>query len=139
MKPLLLVAEGDGELCQVYQSFLAGHNYDVSVAADGLECLDQLRRVTPAVLILDRELRWGGSAGVLAWLREQGGNAGVSVVMTTAAACAEDFEFPVVSCLSKPFALSALLESVRCAVGRTGREEFSASKWGTPLPELFIG
>jgi hypothetical protein len=42
----------------------------VETASDGLDCLKKLRRATPAALVLDLKLHWGGGDGVLAWLRE---------------------------------------------------------------------
>jgi DNA-binding response OmpR family regulator len=85
MKPTLLFAESDAELRDAYRQFLTGRGYDGETAADGLDCLEKLRRVTPAVLVLDRGLRWGGADGVLAWLREQSATSEVSVVLTATA------------------------------------------------------
>jgi DNA-binding NtrC family response regulator len=153
MKQTVLIAEGDAELCAVYQRFLSERGYEVETASDGLDCLEKLRRVTPAVLVLDRELRWGGSDGVLAWLREESAPApsGVPVVLTATAGsspdAAEDIEPPVVKLLAKPFALTALLQSVRAAVAKKGRGEPFNKGRGEPFnlnhaaacSELFIG
>ena len=54
MKPTLLIAQSDAELRDAYRRFLTGRGYDVETAADGLDCLEKLRRVAPAVLVLDR-------------------------------------------------------------------------------------
>jgi CheY-like chemotaxis protein len=139
MRPLLLVAEGDAESCEVYREFLAAHHYGVETAADGLECLEKLRRLVPAVLVLDRQLRWGGGDGVLAWLREQRAAAGVPVVLTAAADgpadVADDLGPPVVKLLPKPFPLTALLESVRTAVAERAVQRGSRAA----CSELFIG
>ena len=125
MSPLLLIAEGDAELRTACQQFLARCRYHVETAADGLECLEKLRRLRPPVLVLDRELRWGGGDGVLAWLREHGDAAGVSVVLTATGGCSldifGDIRPPVVKLLLKPFTLTALVEDVRAAVAANGR------------------
>jgi len=124
MKPILLIAEGDADLCTVYQTFFTSYGYEVETASDGLDCLKKLRQVRPAVLVLDLELRWGGGDGVLAWLREESDVSAVAVVLTATADSfpdiAEDIEPPVVKLLLKPFALTALLESVRTAVAKQG-------------------
>src|SRR5262245_13969595 len=117
MKPTLLIAESDAELRDAYRRFFTGRGYDVETAADGLDCLEKLRRLAPIVCVLDRELRWSGADGVLACLRGERATSGVSVVLT-ATAChppdvAVDIEPPVVQFLPKPFMLTALLESVR--------------------------
>lgn len=143
MKPLLLIAEGDAELREAYLKTLAAHSYDVETAADGLECVEKLRRLMPEVLLLDRDLRWGGSDGVLAWLREQCALARASVILT-AMAChpaevPKHLRSPVVKLLPKPFALTALLESVGAAVADNKREEqFYLNRTAT-CSELFIG
>jgi two-component system response regulator AtoC len=127
MKPILLVAEEDAELRQIYARYLTGRGYRVETAADGLECLEKLRRLMPAVLVLDRQLCWGGADGVLAWLREQNARAGVSVVLTAMAGRPadglSDIQPPVVKLLPKPFALTALLECVRAAAADHSRRE----------------
>jgi DNA-binding response OmpR family regulator len=99
----------------------------VETASDGMDCVEKLRCVTPVVLVLDLELRWGGADGVLAWLREEDAKLGVPVVLTTTAGYAPHMaaftEPPVVGYLPKPCALTALLESLRSAVARAGRGE----------------
>ncbi len=114
----------------------------MQTAADGLECLEMLRRRTPAVLVLDRELRWGGGDGVLAWLREQGAVPGVSVVLTATAAILADVEPlgpPVVTFLPKPFTLAALLESVGVAVADNGRAAPFYPSRPSDFPEMHFG
>ena len=69
MKQRLLIADRDAELCEVFRTFLTERGYEVETSTDGLDCLAKLRQVTPAVLVLDLELLWGGGDGVLAWLR----------------------------------------------------------------------
>jgi DNA-binding response OmpR family regulator len=95
------------------------------------------------VCVLDRELRWGGADGVLAWLREERATSGVSVVLTATAGypsdVAVDLEPPVVQVLSKPFGLTALLESVRGLLARMGHEEPFNWDRASASPELFIG
>jgi DNA-binding response OmpR family regulator len=143
MKPTLLIAESDAELCDVYQRFITERGYEVETASDGLDCLAKLRQATPAAVVLDRELRWGGADGVLAWLREERATSGVAVVLTATAGHPLDvgavIEPPVIDLLLKPFTLTTLLESVRSAVAK-GQE--AVRKVGQQLPalsELFLG
>jgi two-component system phosphate regulon response regulator OmpR len=127
MKQTLLIADGDAELCYLYRRFFTERGYEVKTSSDGLDCLEKLRRVEPAVLVLDLELRWGGGDGVLAWLREQSPAPGMPVVLTATAGnpldMAEFKDPPVVDYLPKPFALTALLESIRSTVANKGRRE----------------
>jgi two-component system OmpR family response regulator len=137
MKRSLLIADGDAELCYVYQRFLRKQGFEVETASDGLNCLEKLRQGNPGVLVLDRELRSGGGNGVLAWLREKRVLSGVAVVLTTTASfpsrAAEDNEPPTVRFLPKPFRLSALLESVQAAIPDRRQEE-PWTNGNLPLP-----
>jgi DNA-binding response OmpR family regulator len=141
MQPSLLLAEGDAELRDLYSAFLRKHGYDVAVAENGLDCLQQLKQESPHVLVLDLELCWGGGDGVLDWLRETGLHAKVPVVLTTTSGATGgvgDIEPPIAELLSKPFTLAALLNSVRAAIaGMTSRESYGESQ--TMCPELYIG
>jgi len=140
MKQSLLIADGDAELCELYRGFLTDRGYEVETASDGLDCLWKLRQRTPAALVLDLELCWGGGDGVLAWLREESPCHGVPVILTATAGCAPDVAAtlntpPVVSVLPKPFALAALLEKVGSAVANNGQGSSNQRRYS----ELFIG
>jgi DNA-binding response OmpR family regulator len=136
-----MIAEGDADLCDVYRRFLTACGYKVETASDGLECLQKLGHVMPAVLVLDRELRWGGGDGVLAWLREEKATSGVAVILTASGAStpdsAEDMPPPVVRLLPKPFALTALERTVRFAID--SRQRARAQGDVTMMSELFLG
>jgi DNA-binding response OmpR family regulator len=141
VRPSLLIADSDVELRDLYRRYLTGRGYNVETAADGLDCLEKLRRLTPAVCVLDRALQWGGADGVLAWLREEGATSGVSVVLTATAGYDpdgdQDIEPPVVRFLPKPFMLTTLLESVRGIVARNGHEEPLNWNRGSVSPKYF--
>jgi DNA-binding response OmpR family regulator len=142
LKPTLLIAESDPELCAVYERFIRARGYKVETACDGLECLAKLRRVTPAAIVLDLGLRWGGGDGVLAWLREEKATHGIAVILTATAPPAADLstiiEPPVIGLLFKPFTLSILLEKVRYAVA-TAQEAARHRAELPPFSELYLG
>jgi carbon storage regulator len=87
MKPSVLIADSDAELCEFYRHFLGEQGYEVAIAADGLDCLEKLRRLRPAALVRDLGLRWGGGDGVLAWPREESAGPEVAVVLTATNGC----------------------------------------------------
>lgn len=143
MKSSLLLAEGNAELRELYSGFLRKHGYDVTVAEDGLECLRHLKRVSPDLLVLDLELTWGGGDGVLDWLREDSGRAGMPVILTATAGgdlgAAEVADPPVVESLAKPFTLTELADSVRAAIAKSGQARPNLGRHETGSSELYIG
>jgi len=138
MKQTLLIADGDAELCDLYQRFLVERGYEVETSSDGLDCLRKLRQLTPAALVLDLELHWGGGDGVLAWLREENLTHGIPVILTATAGYSQSFadfiEPPVVEYLPKPFTLTVLLERVRSAVATTAQNGAGHSG-NAPIPQ----
>ena len=141
MKQTILVADSDAALCDFYQWLLTEGGYDVETSWDGLDCLRKLRELTLAALVLDRDLHWGGGAGVLAWLHEESLMPRIPVRFTAAAgnpqAVAELVKPPGVDYLSKPFAMTTLLEKVRAAVEKDGRRE--RPNLNRVHSEIFIG
>ena len=133
----VLIAHGAAELCDCYRHFLTKHGYEVETSSDGLDCLKKLRRATPAVLVLDLELRWGGD-GIPSWLREENPAHGIPVILTARAGHSSAFlsfiEPPVVDSLPKPFALNALLEKVRSAIAEKIPQEQSNGNRVWPEP-----
>jgi len=137
----LLIADGDAKLCDLYRQCLTKHGYEVETSSDGLDCLRKLRHVTPVVLVLDLELRWGGCDGILAWLREEDPAHGVPVILTATGGYSRAFarflEPPVVDYIPKPFALTTLLETVRSAIAdKIAREPANRHR---VCPELVVG
>jgi CheY-like chemotaxis protein len=113
MNASLLIAESDTALLDVVTQFFHRRGYTVDTATGGLECLNKLRRRPYLVLVLDRDLPWGGGEGVLAVMRDEPNLAGVPVILTCNAACPAPAPPPVTAVLSKPFSLNGLLQSVR--------------------------
>jgi len=143
MKPTLLIAERDPEFSELLQHFLSERGYDVEAASDGLDCLAKLRRATPAAVVLDLELLWGGGDGVLSWLREERTATGLPVILTAMAGANPDaIEHvgpPVVRFLAKPFSLTTLLESVRAAVPDRRNQGQLGWRSAGPCSEMYIG
>lgn len=121
MRRNLLIAEGNAELRDLYQGYFSRHDFTVDTASDGLSCLEKLRWATPSVLVLDRELLWGGAEGVLALLHENRALENVQVVLTSATPLNQEWKSSrcaqIVNWLVKPFPLASLLECVRGVTG----------------------
>lgn len=114
----ILIADSDNLLIKRCRGYFGNRGYQVTVAGDGLECLDALRRVPPDILVLEKELPWGGGEGVLAYIREDHFRWPGAVIVTSsepAAPHSESMLPPVVAVLPKPFSLAALFETIRRA------------------------
>ncbi len=125
--PILLIADGDAELRDIYRMFFVEHEFEVETSPDALDILDKLRRLKPALLVLDEQLRWGGSDGVLALLRREHPTLGIPVILTDTAGSprsfAESIGLPIVDQMAKPFMLAGLLKSIRSAITERGKPE----------------
>lgn len=110
----ILVADTDGSLADAFRSCLERLGFDVRTAQSGVECLNRLREMSPDILLLERELLWGGGDGVAAVLRETVPRCRSSVVLMNGSGTPEECQSlimpPVVACLQKPFSLHRLLE-----------------------------
>ena len=120
MAPAVLIADTDTDLCDLYRRFFSYHGWQVQTSGGGLECLAQLRRFTPDLLILDEQLPWGGADGVLGVMRDEPRFRHVPVILTLTAASPDSpsalVSPPVVQALCKPFSFTALLEIMRSAM-----------------------
>lgn len=120
MNRTLLIADANDELRDHYRQFLSEYGYDVKTSSNGVDCLRNLRLATPSVLVLDLELRWGGSDGVLDWVRKELPPHAIAVILTASLARLRDdvetIKPPVVDYLLKPFDPAALLKIVRSTI-----------------------
>jgi len=66
----VLIAGGDTEFLELEQRFLSHCGHDATIAHDGLECASILQHFIPDVVVIDCELLWGGSDGVVAIMLE---------------------------------------------------------------------
>jgi two-component system response regulator RegX3 len=66
----ILVATPDRYLLTEYGAALYEDGVDASTATSGVQCLEQLGRIIPDLVVLDTDLLWGGADGVLAVLAD---------------------------------------------------------------------
>ena len=115
----------------MHAQLLASHFYDVKTATTGLECVSQLKDFMPDVVVLHRELSWGGGDGVLAWMRDHADQCPIPVILTTNATPGHEFseltQSPVVRCLRSPCAFTVLLEAIGMAITTASRAEMETS------------
>jgi DNA-binding response OmpR family regulator len=128
----VLVVEDDADILGMLRATLELAGYEVEVAADGLAALQEVRRATPDLVILDLNMpRMGGEDFLYAW-RSGFETPGVPVIVITAQSGAlRARDLGVSACFPKPFDTTRLLACVtdllavpaqaRAAAGRDPR------------------
>ena len=116
MRTDVLIAEADAKLCMAYERMLAGSGLLIETAVDGLDCWSKLRARCPDALMIDMDLRWGGSDGVLARLREDSNVDVRPEVFVTGDESPEILSeragVAVGRCFQKPLEMNAVLDSI---------------------------
>lgn len=113
----VLLADAD-EFAELVQVFLWDCGHEAEVVRDGVECVTVLREFLPDVIVVDGNLQWGGSDGVVAWLKEHPHFAGTPVIITAEPAAGETVapsDSPTVGLLSKPYRLGQVLDQITAA------------------------
>ena len=116
MRTDVLIAEADAKLCGTYERMLAGSGLLVETATDGLDCWAKIRTRCPDALLVDMDLLWGGSDGVLARLREDSDAADAPEIFVTGDDSPEVLSrragIDVTRCFQKPVEIKMVLNSM---------------------------
>ena len=114
-KQRVLLAEDDEAIRRTLQSLLELKGFDVKFAEDTPSTIDLLRDHDFDLLISDYLMPGGGGREILRYLREAGKDP--AVIMITGLADEQLFleltSSGVDRCLSKPFRLASLIETIR--------------------------
>lgn len=126
MEPMLLIAENDPELSELYQRYLTRCGYRVLTASGGVECLSIIRNESLTAIVASVDMPWGGADGLVDYLQEESHqHSGPSVILTGCTAdenVAKLREEPCVfRYLRKPFLMGRLLDCIR-AIESDGHE-----------------
>ena len=109
----VLFADGDEGSLKVAQRYLWHCGHEAKVASNGLECVDILRREEPDVVVLGREMLWGGGDGVLAVMQQDHEWSRIPVILTSGDVLPEEsgsVASPrLVAQLQKPYRIEDLL------------------------------
>lgn len=111
----LMVADADEGMLERCKRHSSLNGIALRTATGGIECLAELRRWFPDVLVLDMHLPWGGGDGVLTVMREDDLLARIPVVLLDRNAdCGvgpRHFPENVVGRLVKPLDVDTLFDS----------------------------
>ena len=139
--PTVMFADANRELRDLYARALASFGFEVETVDSALECVAHLRQSSPDVLILDSNLPWGGSDGVLSVMRKCSELAEIPVILTAipgSSASADANAPPVVRTVTKPLSLYELLKSVRGSLTEPEPVPFPWDRDSIPS-EIYIG
>ncbi len=121
---VLLVADDDPAMRALVTTILAGQGFRTAEAADGLEALEQARRLNPALLLLDMDMPHLDGFGVLEALRQRLAGRAVPVIVVTAkddpATETRCIEMGAEDYLTKPIQPSSLVVRIRAVLRRAG-------------------
>jgi len=65
MKASVLIVDHDPRIADATRRCLTARGCHVVSATTGLQCLEQLTKMEPSVVVLDPDILWGGADGVL--------------------------------------------------------------------------
>lgn len=68
MRSSILFVDHDIRLTDAVYRALSAKGHDITACTDALQCVTALHETAPCVLVLDREILWGGGDGVLEYL-----------------------------------------------------------------------
>lgn len=113
----ILITDGDEAFLEILQSYLWDRGHEAEVATDGLECIATLRDFVPDVLVLERDLLWGGCDGIMAQMRDDSALSETPVILMADEDPLEEFGHltnpPLIGWLKKPFTLADLLRQIQ--------------------------
>ena len=66
----VLIADSDEAFLEVAQRYLSHRGHEAETASNGLECVASLLRDMPDVVVMEREMLWGGGDGVRAVMQQ---------------------------------------------------------------------
>lgn len=126
-RPRLLIVEDEPAIVQVLQYNLEQAGYRVAVAKDGVEGVEQARKLKPQLIILDLMLPEMDGFSVCRELRGEGATAAIPILMLTAKGQEIDritgLELGADDYLTKPFSPREVVARVKAILRRVNAGE----------------
>lgn len=107
----ILVVDDELDIAEAVRAVLEAEGYQVDTASDGGQCLQELQRLQPDLLLLDVMMPVIDGFGVLEQMQVEGIQVPV-VMMSAIRPDSRLAEFEIKAFLKKPFHLETLLETV---------------------------
>jgi CheY-like chemotaxis protein len=114
MTRTILIVDDDPALRETLSAILESEGYEPVMASDGLDALEKLGEVKPAVMLLDMAMPRLDGQGLIEELERQGRRKGIPIVVLTADSHAQQKATAVGAdgYVEKPFRIPALLDEI---------------------------
>ncbi len=125
LRQRVLVVDDDEHIQKSLSQYLEMEDFDVDVASSGPQALEQARRQTPDLVLLDIMMPEMDGFEVVERLRQQPSTQHVPIILLTARGQDTDvikgYHMGVSSYLTKPFNLDELVDTIREVLDADGR------------------
>lgn len=110
----VLVVDDEASLRAMVRDVLSVEGYDVDAASNGLDALNRMRRVPPDGMVLDLMMPVMDGRRLVEVMRAERLLAGIPFILVSAAFGLEEAcqSLSAVACLTKPYDIDALLQTV---------------------------
>jgi CheY-like chemotaxis protein len=122
MAQRILVVDDNPDSVIIMRTILESQGYEVAVATNGAEALEQVTEATPDLVLLDIMMPNVGGLEVLQRMREDARTGRVPVILVTAKAQDEDvmsgYQYGADYYITKPFTPKQLLYGIGLVLGK---------------------
>ena len=122
MKQRILVVDDNLDSLTIMRTILENQGYEVSVAVNGADALEQVKRAPPALVLLDIMMPQISGLEVLQQIRENTHTGRVPVILVTAKTQDEDlmsgYQYGADYYITKPFTAKQLLYGIDLVLGK---------------------
>ena len=117
-RPVILVVDDDAPILLLMRNLLREFGFAPVTAASGEQALEEVRKQTPDLVLLDRNMPGMSGDDVLAAMRSDGALSSVPVLMLTGEPMDPDEirRVGATAAVLKPFDVSALVQMIRAHV-----------------------
>jgi DNA-binding response OmpR family regulator len=117
-RPVILVVDDDAPILLLMRNLLREYGFDAVTATTGKQALEEARKRTPDLVLLDRNMPGMSGDEVLGALRAEGALSSVPVLMLTGEPMEPDElrTLGAAGAVMKPFDVSALVAMIRAHV-----------------------
>jgi len=117
----VLIADSDSGFLEVACHYMSRSGHEVQTASNGIECFTRLSHGVPDIVVLDGELLWGGSTGILALMQQDPAWSEIPVILTSDDGLPQRLGLNAGPCLvaqlQKPYRLKDLLRHIQACAG----------------------